>query len=110
VRWGQIIVTDREISVRIDLGVVLATTLHRLYASNIHIERLARLLGHPPTLEAIRAGNRWMKSKRSWASERELFRERREKVHALSIIKTPWLSASRAIATQPPLTFRPPRP
>jgi uncharacterized protein YbbC (DUF1343 family) len=76
----QIMVTDRNNFSPLDLGVLLATTLHRMHSGDIHIERLARLLVHAPTLEAIRAGKSLDEVKALWAREREEFRDRRAKV------------------------------
>jgi uncharacterized protein YbbC (DUF1343 family) len=75
----QILVTNRDSCSALDLGIVLATTLQRLYPNDLGIERLPRLLVHPPTLEAIRAGRSLEEVKALWAPDRELFRERRER-------------------------------
>ena len=75
----QILVTNRDSCSALDLGIVLATTLQRLYPNDLGIERLPRLLVHPPTLEAIRAGRSLEEVKALWAPDRELCRERRER-------------------------------
>ena len=74
----QFIVTDREVFRPLDLGIVLATALQRLYPGDLKIERLAKLLAHPPTLEAIRADETLAKVKALWAVERAAFDARRE--------------------------------
>ncbi len=73
----QLLVTDRDAFSPLDLGVVLATTLQRLHPQEVKIERLAKLLAHPPTLAAIRAGESLEEVKSRWAAEREQFRARR---------------------------------
>ena len=75
----QILVTNRDSCSALDLGIVLATTLQRLYPNDFGIERLPRLLVHTPTLEAIRAGKSLEEIKALWAPDRERFRERRER-------------------------------
>ena len=77
-RGVQMIVTSRDAFSPLDLGVVLATALHRSHPGEIKIERLARLLAHPPTLAAIQAGQSLDEIKALWAEAREPFRVRRE--------------------------------
>ena len=74
----QIILTNRESFSALDLGMVLASTLQRLHPGELKIERLAKLLAHPATLEAIRAGKTLSEIKALWAKDRERFRPRRE--------------------------------
>ncbi len=52
----QMVITDRTTLRATDLGVVLAATLQRLYPNDLKLEKMATLLGDPPTLEAIRTG------------------------------------------------------
>ncbi len=77
-RGVQMIVTDREAFSPLDLGIVLATVLHRGHPREVKIERLARLLAHPPTLAAVQAGKSLDEIKALWAAEREKFSSRRE--------------------------------
>ncbi len=77
-RGVQMIVTARDAFSPLDLGIVLATALHRSHPSELKIERLARLLAHPPTLAAIQAGKSLDEIKALWAEAREPFRARRE--------------------------------
>ena len=76
----QLIVTNRDSFAALDLGMVLATTLHRLYPQDLKVGRLSRLLAHPATLDAVRDGRPLLEIKALWAEERERFRERRERV------------------------------
>ncbi|MEO8352801.1 MAG: exo-beta-N-acetylmuramidase NamZ domain-containing protein, partial [Chthoniobacteraceae bacterium] len=78
-RGVQFVITDREAFSPLDLGMTLATTMQRLYAKDVQIEKMAKLLGHPATLEAIKAGKSRDEIKALWAADREAFRERREK-------------------------------
>ncbi|MEQ1862560.1 MAG: exo-beta-N-acetylmuramidase NamZ domain-containing protein [Chthoniobacteraceae bacterium] len=75
----QLLVTARDAFSPLDLGVVLATTLHRMHPQELKIERLGKLLAHPASLAAIRSGESLAAVKALWAGERERFRERREK-------------------------------
>ena len=74
----QFIITEREIFRPLDLGVVLAAALQRLYPDDLKIERLEKLLAHPPTLEAIRAGKSLAEIQALWIAERAAFDARRE--------------------------------
>ena len=74
----QFIITDREIFRPLDLGIVLATALQRLYPGDLKIERLSKLLAHPPTLEAIRAGKSLAEVQALWTADRAAFDARRE--------------------------------
>lgn len=73
----QIVITDRDAFSPLDLGVVLATTLQRLHPQELKVERLATLLAHPATLEAVRAGKSLNEIKALWVAEREAFQARR---------------------------------
>ena len=72
------LLTDRDAFSPLDLGVVLATTLQRLHPRELKIERLEKLLAHPASLAAIRAGESLAEVSATWAAEREKFRARRE--------------------------------
>jgi uncharacterized protein YbbC (DUF1343 family) len=75
----QFILTDRQSFAPVDLGIVLATTLNALYPRDLKIEKLARLLADPATLEAIRAGKSLTEIKALWAADRERFATLRER-------------------------------
>lgn len=53
----QILLVDRDRLVASDLGMLLASTLYRMYPGELKVEKLATLLGDGPTLEAIREGS-----------------------------------------------------
>ncbi len=78
-RGVQFVITGRETFSPLDLGITLATAMQRLYAKDVNIEQMAKLLCHPATLEAIKAGRSRDEIKALWAADREAFQERREK-------------------------------
>ena len=79
-RGVQMIVTNRDACSPLDLGIVLATALHRSHPADVKIEKLARLLAHPPTLAAIQRGESLEAIKALWAVEREKFQAKRDAV------------------------------
>jgi uncharacterized protein YbbC (DUF1343 family)/CubicO group peptidase (beta-lactamase class C family) len=74
----NILITDRERCKVVDLGIVLAQTLHRLYPDQIDLEKLQRLLGHRPTIDAIKAGKPLVEIRKLWTDDLEKFAQRRE--------------------------------
>ena len=52
--------------------------MQRLYPGDLKIERLAKLLAHPPTLEAIREGKPLADIQALWTAGRAAFDARRE--------------------------------
>ena len=64
---------------RLELGIVLALTLQRLYPNDFALEKVQRLLQHQPTLDAIKAGKTLAEIKQLWATDLEEFKKRREK-------------------------------
>jgi uncharacterized protein YbbC (DUF1343 family)/CubicO group peptidase (beta-lactamase class C family) len=55
-RGVRILLTDRNAFRAADLGLLLAATLHQMHPEELALDRMAKLLGDPETLEAIRAG------------------------------------------------------
>ena len=74
----NIILTDRENSRIVDLGIAIAHTLNRLYAPDFDIETFDRLLKHPSVIEQIRKGQSWRSIVLEWKEETEQFKERRK--------------------------------
>lgn len=68
--------TDRKAFRAVDLGIALATILVRDYPSQFPLDKMQRLLRHPPTLEAIRQGKSLAEIHALWLSD---FAERRAK-------------------------------
>jgi uncharacterized protein YbbC (DUF1343 family) len=75
----RLTVTDRERFRAVEAGLRFAITLHRLYPSHFTIEKVDRLLRHPPTIAAIRAGRGVDEIVATWKGEIAAFEARREK-------------------------------
>jgi len=74
-----IVVTDRDALQAVDVGIVLALTLQRLYPNDFALEKVQRLLQHQPTIDAIKAGETLAEIKQLWANDLDEFKKRREK-------------------------------
>ena len=74
----QIIITDREPLRSVDVGMVIALTLRRLYPSDFALDKLQTLLQQADTMEAIKAGTSLGEIKRDWSVGVEKFRQRRK--------------------------------
>jgi len=75
----NIILTDREKCKIVDIGIVMAQTLHRLYPDSYNIERFNRLLGHSATIEAIKGGKTLKEIRAAWQPDLDEFQKRRSK-------------------------------
>jgi uncharacterized protein YbbC (DUF1343 family)/CubicO group peptidase (beta-lactamase class C family) len=75
----NIAITDRTVLPSVDLGIVLATTLQRLYANALGLDKVNKLLVHNPTLEAIREQKSLLAIKELWSADLADFSRRREK-------------------------------
>ena len=75
----SIVVTDRDALKAVDVGIVLALTLQRLYPNDFALEKVQRLLQHQPTIDAIKVGKTLAEIKQLWATDLEEFKKRREK-------------------------------
>ena len=75
---AAILITDRDRLRAVDVGILLALTLHRLYPDDYALDKIASLLRHTPTSEAIAAGKRLDEIRRSWEADLERFKKRRE--------------------------------
>ena len=60
-----------------DVGVALAKHLHGLYPDRFHVEKMEKLLGDAPTLEAIRRGRPGDEFCRLWSKQWDQFESRR---------------------------------
>jgi uncharacterized protein YbbC (DUF1343 family)/CubicO group peptidase (beta-lactamase class C family) len=74
-----LILTDRSSLKPIDLGIVVASTLQRLYPDEFALDKVNRLLQHEPTLEAIRAGKALAEIKALWQPGLNQFLGRRKR-------------------------------
>ena len=72
-----LIVTDRQQLQSVDLGLVIALTLQRLYPKDFALEKVNRLLQQPDTIAAIREGKSLTEIKQGWAADLESFKKRR---------------------------------
>jgi len=73
----SILLTDRETCPILDLGLVLARTLHRLYPKDFTLEKMNNLLGDTQTLEMIKAGKSNTEIKAAWKGPLDDFKKRR---------------------------------
>jgi uncharacterized protein YbbC (DUF1343 family)/CubicO group peptidase (beta-lactamase class C family) len=69
-------ITDRRTLRAVDVGIAIATILERLYPAQFDENKMTRLLRHPATLDAIRAGKPLAEIRQLWPSD---FGERRAK-------------------------------
>ena len=72
------IVWDRERLPSVDVGILIALTLERLYPKNYALDKISHLLLHRETLEAIKAGKTLAEIKRIWKADLDEFKRRRE--------------------------------
>lgn len=77
-RGVYIVLTDRVRCRAIDIGIVMARTLQRLYPNDFNLDKFNALLGHPATIEAIRDGKNLSEIRQLWSADLDKFRERRE--------------------------------
>ncbi len=75
----RIMLTDRDRCRVVDVGLLLAQTLYRLYPKDFDLDKLERLLRHPPTLEAIKSGRPLKEARAGWEHDLKAFLSRREK-------------------------------
>jgi uncharacterized protein YbbC (DUF1343 family)/CubicO group peptidase (beta-lactamase class C family) len=73
------IITDRNAMNAVDIGIVAAGILYKLYPKDFDIDSMRRLLGHDATLNALKEGKTLEEIKKIWAPEFSKFAERREK-------------------------------
>jgi uncharacterized protein YbbC (DUF1343 family) len=73
-----ILVTDRTRLRAVDVGLLLALTLYRLYPAQFELDQVNRLLQHDATITAIRAGQSLEQIKRAWAPGLQVFKQRRK--------------------------------
>lgn len=75
----NIFLTDRDTCRVVDIGLLLAGTLHRLYPTNFNLEKFDRLLGHRATMDALAAGKSIEDIRARWAPALAEFNDRRAK-------------------------------
>jgi uncharacterized protein YbbC (DUF1343 family) len=75
----QIIVDDWATFEPVRTGLTIAVELRRLYPTEWTVDRYERLLVHPATLAALKAGKSAEELERGWQRELDEFRARRQK-------------------------------
>jgi uncharacterized protein YbbC (DUF1343 family)/CubicO group peptidase (beta-lactamase class C family) len=73
----NIVLINRETCSVLDVGISMAATLHRLYPGRFGLEKFDRLLVHPATVEAIRAGQSLDEIRGLWSGDLDAFMKRR---------------------------------
>lgn len=68
---------DREACPTVSLGVLLASTLQRLYPGQFALEKVATLLLHPATQEGLKAGKSLAELQATWSTDLKEFQVRR---------------------------------
>jgi len=74
-----ILLTDRNACRIVDVGILIAETLHRLYPEDFHADKLRHLLLSESTLEAIKSGKAIKEVRAGWQPKLEDFEKRRAK-------------------------------
>ncbi|MBN8245925.1 MAG: DUF1343 domain-containing protein [Verrucomicrobia bacterium] len=75
-RGVRLVLTDRDRFRSADLGVTLATVLHRRHPEQLQLDKMQRLLGSLPVLDAIRAGQSPAVIRGLWQADLARFEER----------------------------------
>lgn len=75
----NIILTDREACRVVDIAVTAAKVLNRWYGPRFKVEKMARLLADPATLEAIEQDKPLAEIRALWTAPLEQFKARRAK-------------------------------
>jgi uncharacterized protein YbbC (DUF1343 family)/CubicO group peptidase (beta-lactamase class C family) len=74
-----ILLTDRDHCDVVDVALLIAQTLLRLYPNDFEVDKMRHLLLHPPTLDALKAGKPLKEIRVSWQTDLNEFKRRREK-------------------------------
>src|SRR5262249_50096938 len=74
----SILLLDREQCPVVNIGILIAKTLHRLYPQQFDLEKLNRLLGNKATIDAIKSEKNLAESRENWHGALEEFKKRRE--------------------------------
>lgn len=74
---AYLMLNDRDACRAVDVGILIASTLQRLHPKEFALAKIATLLQHPPTLEAIQAGKPLVEIKALWSTDLAEFQSRR---------------------------------
>ena len=75
---AAIVITDRDKLQVVDIGIVIALTLQRLYPDDYALDKTKSLLREPATSEAIRTNASLASIKKTWAADLDEFKKRRK--------------------------------
>jgi uncharacterized protein YbbC (DUF1343 family) len=74
---AAVVVTDRDKVQAVDVGLVIALTVQRLYPKDYALEKMKPLLRDESIMEAIKAGASLASIKKGWAEDLDQFKKRR---------------------------------
>ncbi len=74
-----ILLTDRDHCSVVDVGLLIAETLCRLYPKDFNPDKMSHLLLHPPTMDAIKANKPLKEIRAMWQKDLDEFQQRRAK-------------------------------
>lgn len=74
-----IMLTDRDHCSVVDVGLLIAETLCRLYPKDFNPDKMSHLLLHPATMDAIKANKPLKDIRASWQKDLDEFQQRRAK-------------------------------
>ena len=74
-----ILLTDRDRCNVVDIGLLIAETVYRLYPKDFNPDKMRHLLLHPPTLEAVKANKPLKEIRALWQKDLDAFMQRRAK-------------------------------
>jgi len=72
-----IMLTDLQTCNPVDIGILIATTLYKMYPTQFPVDKMHRLLLHKPTLDAIKSGKPLPEIRALWTPAQETFLIRR---------------------------------
>jgi len=75
----KILLQNRELARPVDAGITISELLYRLYPEKFQLEKIAHLLLHPQTLEAIKGQKPLQEIHAMWAAELENFKNVRQR-------------------------------
>jgi uncharacterized protein YbbC (DUF1343 family) len=81
----RILAIDRNVLDAPELGVEMASALHRLYPENFELQKMSTLLANQAVLDAIAAGQDPQRIAEDWRAALDAFEQQRQK----ALIYTP---------------------
>ncbi len=76
---AAIVITDRDKLQAVDVGLVIALTVQRLYPKNYALDKVQPLLRDKALIESVKVGESLASLKQHWASDLEGFKQRRSR-------------------------------